>query len=135
MSKNNIFKAADIEADAPYGTATGVHTNVAVTSEYMQLVWVKFDPGGTYKMHSHPHEQMGVMIQGQMRLTVGEETDDIGPGDMWYAAANVPHGGELLGDTPIIFIDVYGPPSTTIMGLIEQRRSDAKRRGDQPEIL
>jgi quercetin dioxygenase-like cupin family protein len=46
-----------------------------------------------------------------MRLTVGDEVREVGPGDMWFASSDVPHGGEILGDEPVIFIDVYSPPS------------------------
>ena len=46
-----------------------------------------------------------------MRLTVGDEVRDIGPGDMWHAPAGIEHGGEVLGDEPVIFIDVYSPPN------------------------
>ena len=44
-----------------------------------------------------------------MRLTVGEEVAEIGPGDMWHAPGNVVHGGEILGDEPVVFVDVYSP--------------------------
>ena len=83
------------------------------------MLWAKFEPGGTYGLHSHPHEQMSVMVSGRMRLTVGDEVRDIGPGDMWFAPANVEHGGEILGDQPVVFIDVYAPPADWIAKWIE----------------
>ncbi len=76
-----------------------------------ELCWVKYDPGSTYPMHSHPYEQVSVVVQGRLRLTVGAETREVGPGDMWFAPADMPHGGEILGDEPVIFVDVYAPPS------------------------
>jgi quercetin dioxygenase-like cupin family protein len=62
-------------------------------------------------MHSHPYEQVSVVIQGRMRLTVGAETREVGPGDMWFVPAHMPHGGDILGTEPVIFIDVYALPS------------------------
>ena len=50
------------------------------------------------------------------------QVGDIGPGDMWYAPANVKHGGEILGDEPVVFIDVYAPPSRTIAQWIENKK-------------
>ncbi len=29
---------------------------------------------------------------------------------MWFVPSNLPHGGEILGDKAVIFIDVYSPP-------------------------
>lgn len=76
-----------------------------------ELNWVKFEAGSTYLLHSHPYEQTSVMIQGRLRLTVGDEVREIGPGDMWFVPSGVPHGGQTLGDEPVIFVDVYSPPS------------------------
>ncbi|QGX99708.1 cupin domain-containing protein [Roseovarius faecimaris] len=78
---------------------------------HQELCWVKFEPGSTYPLHSHPYEQVSVMVQGRMRLRVGDETREVGAGDMWFAPADMPHGGEILGEDPVIFIDVYAPPS------------------------
>ncbi|MEL7012638.1 MAG: cupin domain-containing protein [Pseudomonadota bacterium] len=78
---------------------------------HQELCWVKFDPGASYPMHSHPYEQVSIIVQGRLRLTVGDETREVGPGDMWFVPGNIPHGGDVLGDEPVIFIDVYAPPS------------------------
>ena len=78
---------------------------------HQELCWVKFEPGSIYPLHSHPYEQVSVVVQGRLRLSVGNETRDVGPGDMWFVPAGMPHGGEILGDEPVIFIDVYSPPS------------------------
>ena len=118
-----IFPAAEVEADADFISDRKLHGAILATGESCQLLWAKFEPGGTYELHSHPHEQMSVIVSGRMRLTVGDEVRDIGPGDMWYAPANVEHGGEILGDEPVVFIDVYAPPSRTIAEWIETNKS------------
>jgi len=118
-----IFSAAEVEANSEFIGNRKVHTSIPATGESCQLLWAKFEPGGIYELHSHPHEQMSVIVSGRMRLTVGDEVRDIGPGDMWYAPANVKHGGEILGDEPVVFIDVYAPPSRTIAEWIENNKS------------
>ena len=118
-----IFTAAEVEANSDFVSDRKVHTAIPATGESCQLLWAKFEPGGTYELHSHPHEQMRVIVSGRMRLTVGDEVRDIGPGDMWYAPANVKHGGEILGDEPVVFIDVYAPPSRTIAEWIEIQKA------------
>ena len=117
-----IFSEAEAEAASDFVPDRKVHTAIPVTGESCQLLWTKFEPGGTYELHSHSHEQVSVMISGRMRLTVGDEVREIGPGDMWFAPAHVEHGGEILGDEPVVFIDVYAPPSTTIAKWIEENR-------------
>ena len=87
-----------------------------VTGEHMHLIRAVYEPGATYEMHSHPHEQFSLLLSGRIRLTVGEETREIGPGDGWYAPADVPHGGEILGEEDAVFIDVYSPATRWILG-------------------
>lgn len=122
-----IFSAAEVEASADFIPGEKVYTAIPVTGESCQLVWAKFEPGGTYELHSHTHEQASVMISGRMRLTVGDEVREIGPGDMWFAPANVEHGGEILGDEPVVFIDIYAPPAEWIAQWVEKNRQRAKK--------
>ncbi|MDE0496360.1 MAG: cupin domain-containing protein [Acidimicrobiaceae bacterium] len=93
-----------------------------LTGEHMHMIRATYDPGATYEMHSHPHEQFSLLLSGRMLLTVGEETREIGPGDGWYAPGGVPHGGEVLGDEPAVFIDVYSPATTWILDVFAQGR-------------
>lgn len=79
--------------------------------QHHELNYARFEPGSKYPMHLHSYEQISVVIQERMKLTVGEEVGEVGPGGMWHAPADVPHEGEILGDEAIIFIDVYSPPS------------------------
>ena len=107
----NIVTFSEAEAATQYFPEMKVwHANLA-TGANQEFNWVKFEAGSVYPLHSHPYEQTSVVIKGRMRLTVGEEVRDVGPGDMWYAPPNVPHGGELLDNEPVVFIEVYSPPS------------------------
>jgi quercetin dioxygenase-like cupin family protein len=81
----------------------------AITGDKLQLIWARFEPGGEYETHSHPHEQFSFMVEGKMRLFVGDQEKVVGPGDIWYAPPNVVHGGKLLGDAPVLFVDVFTP--------------------------
>ena len=120
MPEIRIFGAGEMARGAAFDAARGIHTNVVGTAEHLQLVWARYEPGAKYTMHSHTHDQFSVLLQGRMRLTVGDETREIGPGDVWHAPANVMHGGELLGDEAVVFIDVYGPPSAGILDYVKR---------------
>ncbi len=41
---------------------------------------------------------------------------------MWYVPANLLHGGELLGEDPVVFVDIYAPPSAEIIEFLEHLR-------------
>ena len=127
MPPKYILRSAGVEADSLFEPQMRVRSNLLASGEHIQLLWVKFDPDGNYPIHSHPHEQISVMLQGRMRLTVGDEVDEVGPGDMWYAPANVSHGGEPLGEDPVVFVDIYAPPSASIIEFLERLRPKSAR--------
>ncbi|MGB1008700.1 MAG: cupin domain-containing protein [Thiolinea sp.] len=108
---SNIITLDEAEATAKHIPELQAWHAVLATGNHQELNWVKFAPGSVYPLHSHPYEQTSVLIQGRMRLTVGDEVREVGPGDMWFVAADVPHGGEILGGEAVIFIDLYSPPS------------------------
>ena len=85
-----------------------------------------FRSGGCYEpgsilpdRTSHPHEQFSLVLVRQISLTVGDETREIGPGDGWYAASNVPHGGQIIGGEKAVFIDVYSPATRWILDILD----------------
>jgi quercetin dioxygenase-like cupin family protein len=123
MSEKLISPRTELKPD--YNADAKVHTTIVAAGEHMQLIHATFEPDGTYAMHAHSHEQMSVVLKGRMRLTVGDEVREVGPGDMWYAPANVMHGGEILGNEPLEFVDVYGPPNESqwLMDILERSRA------------
>ena len=122
MPSPRILSAAEAADMAAFDAPRRIHTHVIATGERMQMIWARYEPGASYTLHTHPHEQFSVLLQGRLRLTVGDEVRNIGPGDMWYAPANVVHGGELFGEEAVVFIDIYGPPSGTILEYVKRLR-------------
>ena len=57
--------------------------------------------------HEHPQEQTGYLVSGRLRLTIGEETREMGPGDSWSIPGGVPHGAETLEDA--VAVEVFSP--------------------------
>ncbi len=109
------------ELDEVRWDAEGIDAQI-VTGEHMHLIRAVYEPGTTYEMHSHPYEQFSLLLSGRLLLTVGDETREIGPGDGWYAPADMPHGGQVLGDEPAVFLDVYSPATTAILRIFATAR-------------
>ena len=65
-------------------------------------------PGHEPRPHSHPHEQVGLMLSGTAEFTIGEETQTIGPGQMWRIPGGVVHK-VVAGDQPVRALDVFHP--------------------------
>ena len=49
----------------------------------------------------HPHDHGVVIISGRARVTLGDHTHEVGPGDAVYVEGNELHCFEALGDQPL----------------------------------
>jgi len=72
------------------------------------LVRWEFLKGAVATRHSHPHEQIVVMVQGRLRLFVGDAETVMATGDIVVIPPNTPHEAHALEDT--VVIDIFSPP-------------------------
>ena len=72
--------------------------------------------GAKFEPHAHMNEQIVLMLEGTLRLDVGDPAQpvELGPDDMLVIPPNVPHGGEALTDCRVL--DAFSPPRTTVLG-------------------
>ena len=74
----------------------------------LMLSLVEMEPHSVVEPHSHPHEQVGLMLSGMAEFTIGDETQTIGPGQMWRIPGGVIHK-VVAGDQPVRALDVFHP--------------------------
>lgn len=78
-----------------------------VHSENMTSAYWTIDAGAVIPNHSHPHEQVANVIDGEFELTVAGETRIMTPGKVAVIPGGVPHSGK--GITTVKIIDVFYP--------------------------
>jgi quercetin dioxygenase-like cupin family protein len=76
-------------------------------SDNMTVASWEVEAGSTFPEHSHPHEQISIVVDGQFELTLNEETDMLKPGRIAVIPADAPHSGRAVTDCEII--DVFSP--------------------------
>lgn len=74
----------------------------------MMLSYVEIEPGAVVEAHSHPHEQVGIVLEGQARFIVGEEERVLGSGDMYRIPGNVTHRVVAL-EPGLRALDIFHP--------------------------
>jgi quercetin dioxygenase-like cupin family protein len=79
------------------------------SGEQMMLSLVEMQPHAVVEEHFHPHEQMGLMLEGEADFTIGGEQLRVVAGQMWRIPGGVPHKVVAL-DRPVRAIDVFHPP-------------------------
>jgi quercetin dioxygenase-like cupin family protein len=71
------------------------------------MMEVLLEPDSTLPVHAHPHEQTGYLVQGRLRLRIGADEQEVGPGDSWCIPSGVQHGAQSLEDS--IAVEVFSP--------------------------
>ncbi|MGE5248471.1 MAG: cupin domain-containing protein [Verrucomicrobiota bacterium] len=98
----------DPEKTSSRTLAPGVGAAIA-WGEKLMLSLVTLEPGAVVGTHSHPHEQMGLVVSGTMELTVGEQTRLLSANDMYLVPGGVPHSAKG-GRDGAVALDAFSPP-------------------------
>lgn len=85
--------------------APGV-TGLVKLGEKVEIGKITLAPGVHLREHAHPEEQFFYLLSGHLRYRIGDVEDVAGPGDLVHMPCGVPHGGEVVGDAPAVFIEV-----------------------------
>jgi quercetin dioxygenase-like cupin family protein len=83
----------------------------------MSFNFVTFPPHSGFPSHVHPEEQVSIVREGEMEITIGDHIQWVRPGDVIIFPPNVPHAGRT-GDEPCRLIDTFSPPRTGILDVI-----------------
>jgi quercetin dioxygenase-like cupin family protein len=87
----------------------GVRRRILVQGEGLTFVMYRIDPGRVFPLHTHPHVQAGVFLEGGGEFRVGEETWTMKEGSSYLVASNVPHELRTDPTRPSVILDVFRP--------------------------
>ncbi|HWQ29020.1 MAG TPA: cupin domain-containing protein [Dehalococcoidia bacterium] len=85
----------------------GVTRRTLNSGERTTLAEIVLAAGAVVPEHSHPHEQVGYVVRGRVRVRIGDQTRDLGAGDSYLAPGGVPHVVEALEDA--VCVDIFSP--------------------------
>ncbi len=81
-------------------------------NKQMQPFYTVIEPGGgSHDPYSHPGEEFGIVLKGEMTLTVGEEVHVIKAMSSFYYSSLVPHSWTNEADETCCVVWVISPPS------------------------
>lgn len=84
----------------------GYHGRFIHMNNFTFAYW-EVEAGAEIPMHSHPHEQMMQVIEGEFELTVKGKTKRYKPGMIVTIDSYVEHGGKALTDCKLT--DIFCP--------------------------
>jgi mannose-6-phosphate isomerase-like protein (cupin superfamily) len=95
------------EESARWRSAAG-HTGAASGSSLLEV-----DPGRRLPRHTDSAEETIVVVSGSAAVTVGEETAEVGAGEVALVPECVPHEVRNAGEEPLRFVAVYAANDVT----------------------
>lgn len=91
----------------PVEMIPGIFRKTMSTTAGMMLCEMTLRSGTHVPAHSHPHEQVGYVVTGSLRLRIGSEERRLGPGDAYGVPGGVEHEAWAEGDT--VLVEVFHP--------------------------
>lgn len=69
---------------------------------------IEFEAGATVPLHSHPHEQLGIVLRGMQALVVDGVARELGPLEGYVLPGSVEHSA-YCGPEGALVLDVFAP--------------------------
>ena len=69
---------------------------------------IEFEPGATVPLHSHPHEQLGIVLRGMQALVVNGVAHELESMDGYVLPGGVEHSAYCGADGALV-LDVFSP--------------------------
>ena len=66
------------------------------------------EPGAVVAEHSHPNEQLGVVVEGSVSITAEGETREMVVGDAYVVPKDLAHRG-VAGSNGVVLVETFVP--------------------------
>lgn len=76
--------------------------------DHLMLMVVTLEANAVLPEHSHPHEQGGIVLEGELHFTIGGESRHLVPGDLYLIPGGVTHSVHV-GESDARVLDVFYP--------------------------
>lgn len=87
--------------------APGIRRQMVIGQNVM-MVRFTFDPFLVTPEHTHPHEQMTIVVKGKVKFMIEGEVKIVSPGDVLHFPPHNRHGATML-DEEVVLIDIFSP--------------------------
>lgn len=79
-----------------------------IVGQNLMICRLTFDPLVVTPEHTHPHEQMTLVVKGKVQFSVDGSPVIARPGDVLHFPPNNRHGATML-DEEVVLIDIFSP--------------------------
>jgi len=81
----------------------------AISGKNIMLCDVTLQPHSESPLHSHPVEEMAIILEGEFDMKMGDESQLLKQGDVYHVPPDTIHGG-VTHELGTVMISVFSPP-------------------------
>ena len=85
--------------------------------EKLMICRFRFAPFLVTPEHSHPHEQMSLVVSGRVRFFIEGKERIADPGDVLHFPSNCVHGATMM-EAEVVLIDIFTPLREDFLGKV-----------------
>lgn len=74
----------------------------------MTLTHWRIEEGALLPEHTHPHEQISLLLEGELIIRLPDEEVTLLPGKVLVIPGGLAHSGQAVSDC--IVVDIFSPP-------------------------
>lgn len=97
----------DPENRAAKQVVDGIHIR-SFWGDHLTLAVVDLDANAVLPNHNHPHEQGGLILNGEIEFTISGQTRRLNAGDLYLIPGGVEHSART-GLEPVRLLDIFSP--------------------------
>ena len=72
------------------------------------LSLVTIDSNSEVPWHTHPHEQAGILVEGELEMGIGDEVKILHPGDIYIIPGDLEHYAKT-SSIAAVALDIFSP--------------------------
>jgi quercetin dioxygenase-like cupin family protein len=98
---------ADVGSLGPQQIWDGIVART-VHGDSVSFSYLELEAGAIVPEHAHENEQVGILLDGSVTFTIGDETRELQSGATWCIRGHVPHS-VVVGPDGAVIVEVFSP--------------------------
>lgn len=123
-STPQFFQVASLGAVHPVPSVPELSARL-VAGDKLMAMFGRVEPNASLPLHSHPHEQITYVLEGEIHFQVGDKGYDLHPGEGLVIPGGVTHGGVRVSPEGCRFVEIFTPLREEYLALMQQAARDA----------
>lgn len=113
LGEGKYFYANSELSEISSGPISFLQVGSDLSSRQLQILYERYQPGADtgQSMLSHDAEEGGIVLQGRLEVTVGDQVRTLSTGDAYLFSSKLPHRFRNTGNEDCVIVSACTPPT------------------------